>query len=1735
MGSSLEATKSLFTSYPSDTVALTKRPLNISCAAVEKDRRTSASIIWFHNLEDPIPGLNVWVYQSHTGFLFFPSLREEDFGKYTCKATLGLSSINATFNIYKAYIEPVFYSPSSQSVSAGESVSFQCVSGESRPLVEIRWTKDRRNVSEGFQFQGHYGGKNSLKVSGTLRIVNVSKEDEGEYICVTHNPLLNVTVYSTPATLKVKALLSKLLITKDPESITVAVGKTATIHCTIQGFPRPNVMWYKNNKPLNNSGEHKRDGNRQVLMLRNVSLEDEGFYHCEGNNGNEIVTSQAAYLLPAVMDWKFIGQPRNVIARKGDSTTLQCRPPFSRPPARVSWFKNNYILNSWENPHLVSKEDGDLIFSSVQESDDGVYFCRASNPHVSRTVTSQRVSLKVLVLPTVTVYPKVNKVLLGSGATLHCQAEGSPAPSVVWYKGDQPIKAGRRMFLGFQNLTLYISRVIKRDEDLYICEATNLVGRSSQSAILTVTVAPVIVSFTNDLTAVNGSSAALTCTAIGDGIIVYSWYKDGHLIKNPEPKYRNKGQEMLLIPRVNLTDEGTYRCVAASALGRDERTGRLRVHGIYECEAVNEAGSAKRSVTVYISAPGPDQLTDEFSTASPYISAPITSTHKEHSTILHSDILTAITSNSGSIKPNRIYYPHSPSSKTMAPLTSTASIGLQTSVSAAFVTLGIPETSTVRPFPSRAVSTIRPFPAPPSATVRPFPSPTISTVRPRPSPTISTQRPIPFPAISPVRPFPSPISTVRPFPSRTIPTVRPIKPSPTTSTERPSPSPTISTVKPFPSPISTVRPFPSPTISTVKPFPSPISTVRPFPSPISTVRPFPSPISTVRPFPSPISTVRSFPSPAISTVRPFPSPAISTVRSFPSPAISTVRPFPSPAISTVRPFPSPAISTVRPFPSPAISTVKPFPSPAISTVRSFPSPAISTVRPFPSPAISTVRPFPSPAISTVRPFPSPAISTVRPFPPPAISTVRRFPPQTISTERPFPPQTISTERPFPPTAISKVRPIPSPISAVRPFPSPAISTVRPFPSPAISTVRPFPSPAISTVRPFPFPISTVRPFPSLAMSTARSFPSHAVSTVRPFTPPVTSTMKPFPPPAMSTVRPLPSPAVFTVRSFPSHAVSTVRPFTPPAMSTVKPFPPPAMSTVRPLPSPAVFTVRSFPSRAMSTVRPFTPPVMSTVKPFSSSATNTMKPFSPPAISTMNTFPTLVTPVALDSPSMGIPLPKQHSTPMDVALNLTRVQVFPKVNDTTQASTVTSLLKIYLSTNPGKKTIFTQKRLKMLTSNSTLPSLGTYLHYLSKAATKYSSEPTAWNSNCTTSQPFQSTVGTSGTIIREKAQVKESSSYFALEKHDIPIVAGVTVSLTMIFITMGIYSVRQKKNENRETERRLLRDSRMSSQNTGRFEMHTHDNRAFEDDSPRDAVEQTPDERQSVTATSPKQSSVKAIRVTAEFALVRQSESLFSISGNNNLQTWHKDSSKVGQQEIEIPILSRSRSSPSHHENKVKNPNTWKQSALFPERPLTSVLMVEPNSSPFTKDRQKVEMLTRSNSIPCYIKKALRREERAFFNAGLHSDNKIHGASHFSLQTTERQHINPGVLQLQTKPTSSDLSKSLSGSERKSTEIRSVAADVLVYSQLPAAPSLPTPVPNTAAVLFASTSHKQSHGLACELLNGNKLPNLEAKLETSACLQAENTVDGCLEDLIILSNLKSKDKWNHQETSSSSSS
>ncbi|XP_034547391.1 uncharacterized protein LOC117818562 [Notolabrus celidotus] len=470
-------------------------------------------------------------------------------------------------------LEEVFFSPEDQTVREGEGVFFQCVSGESSAPASITWLKDETQVTRGRQIQGEYGGGNGKKTSGTLHLFNVTLEDVGMYVCVTHNPSLHISKKSRPAKLTVLGVPQRLQIVQGPENITVATGTEVFMHCAVRGFPVPMVHWFKDNVLLTNcSSSFNLQNNGQLLTFRNVTKEDEGLYHCEASNQEESIRSQTAFLLPADMDWSFIEQPTNLTVKRGDNITVPCRPPYSRPAAHVSWFKNNKLLT--QTNHVTVLPSGDLLFHSVQEYHSGSYFCRASNNHIQRFLTSRRATLTVLAPPSVKVWPQVLTVPMGARVVVECQVQGHPLPSISWVKTGHSKQTGGRVSLGLRNATLHIQSARSYDEGMYVCEASNTLGKSHSAATLRVAVSPIIVTFVSQVSCSVGASAVLPCRAVGILPIMYSWTRGRAEAQSPisNTKDRHIDEEGgLRISSVQYTDAGEYYCTAENRAGRHQR------------------------------------------------------------------------------------------------------------------------------------------------------------------------------------------------------------------------------------------------------------------------------------------------------------------------------------------------------------------------------------------------------------------------------------------------------------------------------------------------------------------------------------------------------------------------------------------------------------------------------------------------------------------------------------------------------------------------------------------------------------------------------------------------------------------------------------------------------------------------------------------------------------------------------------------------------------------------------------------------------------------------------------------------------------------------------------------------------------------------------------------------------------------------------------------------------------
>ncbi|CAL8334349.1 unnamed protein product [Arctogadus glacialis] len=118
-----------------------------------------------------------------------------------------------------------------------------------------------------------------------------------------------------------------------------------------------------------------------------------------------------------------------------------------------------------------------------------------------------------------------------------------------------------------RNSSLYFLSVRNYDEGVYTCEATNILGQDRQTATIRVTVMPVIVGFSGQVSSRLGAPVELPCRAVGVLPITYTWTRD------------NTTGPHTSTTTTTITD-GDYYCRAENQAGSDRIHTVLLITGI---------------------------------------------------------------------------------------------------------------------------------------------------------------------------------------------------------------------------------------------------------------------------------------------------------------------------------------------------------------------------------------------------------------------------------------------------------------------------------------------------------------------------------------------------------------------------------------------------------------------------------------------------------------------------------------------------------------------------------------------------------------------------------------------------------------------------------------------------------------------------------------------------------------------------------------------------------------------------------------------------------------------------------------------------------------------------------------------------------------------------------------------------------------------------------------------------
>lgn len=285
------------------------------------------------------------------------------------------------------------------------------------------------------------------------------------------------------------------------------------------------------------------------------------------------------FLKPHMIDdFQSIDKPISAI--KGKNMTFYCKvATSSSDKVQFKWIKDSHVISDSHGrvkyETLASSYSANAtlytnVFTllNVQDEDEGSYQCMASNSYDS--VYSHKFQVNVHVIPYFIKKPQNITVKVGHTARLECAAKGQPAPHVSWQKdaGENfPAAAERRMRFIPSDDVYFIVDVTKNDIGAYTCNASNDAGTVISTVHLNVIEPPSFVRKMVDKEAQSGSTVSLECMAAGIPMPKITWYKDDVVLAPTERHFFTAEGQLLIIVKLNPTDQGQYSCSISNVYG----------------------------------------------------------------------------------------------------------------------------------------------------------------------------------------------------------------------------------------------------------------------------------------------------------------------------------------------------------------------------------------------------------------------------------------------------------------------------------------------------------------------------------------------------------------------------------------------------------------------------------------------------------------------------------------------------------------------------------------------------------------------------------------------------------------------------------------------------------------------------------------------------------------------------------------------------------------------------------------------------------------------------------------------------------------------------------------------------------------------------------------------------------------------------------------------------------------
>ncbi|KAG7310295.1 hypothetical protein JYU34_003050 [Plutella xylostella] len=412
------------------------------------------------------------------GYLNISSVRSEDGGLYTCKASNSLGDVSHTSRL-NIYGPPYVRSIGPIRAVAGRELVLYCpYSGY--PISSVKWERDGSPV----EWDG--GGE------GTLRLSRVEAAHGGTYSCAVAGPHGEIARRDL-----------QLIISNPPEiepfsfSANLQEGKRAQVSCSVTSGDMPvHFTWLKDRLPIPSELQVEERGADffSNLVFKEVTAQHSGSYTCVASNSAAKVNYTAELVVKVSPKW--VTEPKEESVLAGEPLALHCQTTGS-PPPQVTWLKQRGGGSSDYSP-LVNLGrrfqflgNGTLWIEAALPYDEGHYMCRSENGVGSALTKSIFVAVNEPARFEQTSHNMTAR--RDAPATLLCDVRGDHPLRVAWAHNMNQLDLNTYRLSISEAKTdsglrsqLYISRADRQDSGVYKCQAVNAYGHSDHYIYLSV-------------------------------------------------------------------------------------------------------------------------------------------------------------------------------------------------------------------------------------------------------------------------------------------------------------------------------------------------------------------------------------------------------------------------------------------------------------------------------------------------------------------------------------------------------------------------------------------------------------------------------------------------------------------------------------------------------------------------------------------------------------------------------------------------------------------------------------------------------------------------------------------------------------------------------------------------------------------------------------------------------------------------------------------------------------------------------------------------------------------------------------------------------------------------------------------------------------------------------------------------------------------------------------------------